>query len=195
MREDKDVNLERVARELRKPVDIGASFDARVMAGVRALPRHVRRGVWSRISAPRTIRVRPLWWAGVAAAAAIVVAFGALHTYRDLNSDDGRQPLFSSQQNASAPQRVQFVLVAPSARKVAVVGDFNGWDAEHAAYQAMHRGGGVWSVTAQVPAGHHRYSFVVDDSVWMADPTAPRALDNDYGLPNSAIVVGGSNNQ
>jgi hypothetical protein len=37
--------------------------------------------------------------------------------------------------------------------------------------------------------GHHRYSFVVDDSLWVADPTAPRAADNDFGLPNSAIVV------
>jgi 1,4-alpha-glucan branching enzyme len=81
------------------------------------------------------------------------------------------------------------VLVAPDAKKVAVVGDFNGWDASHAGYQAQHRGGGVWSVTAPVPVGHHRYSFVVDDSVWVADPSAPRAVDADYGVPNSAIVV------
>ena len=44
-------------------------------------------------------------------------------------------------------------------------------------------------MTAPVPVGHHRYSFVVDDSLWVADPTAPRVLDNDFGLPNSAIVV------
>ena len=80
------------------------------------------------------------------------------------------------------PQRVQFVLVAPDAKKVAVVGDFNGWDASHAGYQAQHRGGGVWSVTAPVPVGHHRYSFVVDDSLWVADPTAPRVVDNDFGV-------------
>jgi len=86
---------------------------------------------------------------------------------------------------------VQFVLVAPTARKVQVVGDFNDWDASHAEFSAEHRGGGVWSVTAAVPEGHHRYSFVVDDSVWVADPTAPRALDDDFGMPNSALVVGG----
>jgi hypothetical protein len=27
---------------------------------------------------------------------------------------------------------------------------------------------------APVPVGHHRYSFVVDDSLWVAGPTAPR---------------------
>ena len=82
-----------------------------------------------------------------------------------------------------------FVLVAPDAKKVAVVGDFNGWDASHSAYQAQHRGGGVWSVMAPVPVGHHRYSFVVDDSLWVADPSAPRVVDNDFGMTNSAIVV------
>jgi len=46
-------------------------------------------------------------------------------------------------------------------------------------------------VTAAVPEGHHRYSFVVDDSLWVADPTAPRAMDDNYGMPNSALVVGG----
>jgi hypothetical protein len=44
-------------------------------------------------------------------------------------------------------------------------------------------------VTAPVPLGHHRYSFVVDDSVWVADPTAPRVVDNDFGVANSTIVV------
>ena len=88
-----------------------------------------------------------------------------------------------------ARQRVQFVLVAPDAKKVAVVGDFNGWDSRHAQYQAQHRGGGVWSVTAAVPVGHHRYSFVVDDSVWVADPAAPQVIDPDFGQPASAIVV------
>src|SRR4029079_8886813 len=87
-------------------------------------------------------------------------------------------------------QHVQFVLVAPDAKKVAVVRDVHGWDASHSAYQAQHRGGGVWSVMAPVPVGHHRYSFVVDDSVWVADPNAPRVIDSDFGgVSNSAIVV------
>jgi 1,4-alpha-glucan branching enzyme len=111
-------------------------------------------------------------------------------------TSDGPDGLLGPKSNAAvvntSPRDVQFVLVAPNARKVAVVGDFNDWDTAHAAYQAQHRGGGVWSVTAPVPVGHHRYSFVVDDSVWVTDPTAPRVLDEDYGRPNSALVVGES---
>ena len=121
---------------------------------------------------------------------------GALHFVVDV--DRAAKPIASAlfpAQTKPAPQRVQFVLVAPDAKKVAVVGDFNGWDAQHAGYQAQHRGGGVWSVTAPVPVGHHRYSFVVDDSVWVADPTAPRVVDNDFGVPNSAIVVPSKNDE
>jgi len=128
----------------------------------------------------------------LAAAVAVFAVLGAMHAGADL--DRAAKPIarafFPGPKNAaSTSQRVQFVLVAPDAKKVAVVGDFNGWDASHAAYQAQHRGGGVWSVTAPVPLGHHRYSFVVDDSLWVADPTAPRVIDYDYGMPNSAIVV------
>jgi 1,4-alpha-glucan branching enzyme len=122
---------------------------------------------------------------------AVIVGYSVIHdhpTESQALRDTARVQRVAA--DSAALPRVQFVLVARDARKVAVVGDFNGWDASHAEYQAKHRGGGVWSVTAPVPAGHHRYSFVVDDSVWMADPAAPRAIDKDYGLPNSAIVVG-----
>jgi hypothetical protein len=185
--------FERIARALRQPVAVDSSFDERLMNAVRALPRHSRRSaLWSRIMRPRTVTVTPLSW-GLLAATLLLMA--TLTLARAFGGSDAESPaaapggLFARGERKAAAQPVQFVLVAPAARKVAVVGDFNGWDASHAAYQAHHRGGGVWSVTAAVPAGHHRYSFVVDDSVWMADPAAPRAIDNDYGLPNSAIVV------
>jgi len=182
-----------IARELRAPVipPIDASFDGRVMAAVRRLPRHRRFGLWSRLTTPRTVTVMPLSWGLLAASVALLAILGAARAYDDVRT--ATKPivtaLFPNGRASQAPQRVQFVLVAPDAKKVAVVGDFNGWDVSHASYQAQHRGGGVWSVTAPVPVGHHRYSFVVDDSVWVADPTAPRVVDNDFGVANSAIVV------
>ena len=120
----------------------------------------------------------PLSWGLLAASVALFAVLGALHFVRGRRSrgQADRQRALPGADEAGSPQRVQFVLVAPDAKKVAVVGDFNGWDAQHAGYQAQHRGGGVWSVTAPVPVGHHRYSFVVDDSVWVADPTAPRVV-------------------
>ena len=187
---DDDVKMSQIARALRAPVRLSASFDARVMAAVRRLPGHERIRLWARLTTPRTVTVMPLTWGLLAASVALFAVLGAMHFAVDV--DRAAKPIANAlfpAQAKPAPQRVQFVLVAPDAKKVAVVGDFNGWDAQHAGYQAQHRGGGVWSVTAPVPVGHHRYSFVVDDSVWVADPTAPRVVDNDYGVPNSAIVV------
>jgi hypothetical protein len=178
--------MSRIARDLRAPVRTSANFDDRVMAAVSALPRHSRFRLWSRLTTPRTVTVTPLSWGLLAACLALFAVFGVTRAYDVIHR--AAAPMFASNQAKTNP-RVQFVLVAPDAKKVAVVGDFNGWDAKHAQYQAQHRGGGVWSVTAPVPAGHHRYSFVVDDSVWVADPIAPRVSDNDFGVPSSAIVV------
>src|SRR5262245_49054449 len=101
------------------------------------------RAVWALPKPSRARRVRPfIGWGLLAASIALIATYGIAQ--RDTAATKAED------------ERVQFVLVAPEARKVAVVGDFNGWDAEHKAYQAEHRGGGVWSVTAKLPPGHHR---------------------------------------
>ena len=191
MRDDDIVNVDDIARELRRPVRLDRSFDERVMRTVLRLPRHAPARLWARLTTPRTITITPLGWGLAAASLLLFAALGVVHAKDDLHraARPIAKALFPAPPKVTPSQRVQFVLVAPDAKKVAVVGDFNGWDASHAAYQAQKRGGGVWSVTAPVPVGHHRYSFVVDDSLWVADPTAPRIVDNDFGLPNSAIVV------
>jgi hypothetical protein len=187
--------IERVAAELREPVQLDDRFDEQVMAEVRELPRH-RFGAWARALRPRTITISPLV-SGVAAMLLVAVALTVGHAIGSrpgARTTDARVDPASDRpagRQSTARRDVQFVLVAPTARKVSVVGDFNDWDASHQEFQAQHRGGGVWSVTAKVPVGHHRYSFVVDDSLWVADPTAPRVIDDDFGMPNSALVVGG----
>src|SRR5256885_954885 len=184
--------IQRVVAELRRPAHFDDQFDRDVMAQIRALPRH-RYGRWVRALRPRTITVSPLV-SGVAAALLFAVALSVGHAIGVFRAAhvSGNKPEVTTGTNARSGGRraVQFVLVAPSARKVQVVGDFNDWDASHEEYRAQHRGGGVWSVTAAIPEGHHRYSFVVDDSLWVADPTAARALDDDFGMPNSALIVG-----
>ena len=189
MPDEDNLKIKDVARALREPVRIDASFNERVMGVVRGLPKHSRLSFWRRWAMPRTVTVRPLAASLVAASLVVFALVGLWHVSDDL--DRAAKPIANAMFPAkpAAEQPVQFVLVAPDAKKVAVVGDFNGWDASHSEYQAKHRGGGVWSVMAPVPVGHHRYSFVVDDSLWVADPTAPRVVDNDFGTTNSAIVV------
>jgi len=189
VRDDDNVKIRDVARALREPVRVDASFNERVMHAVREMPKHSRLSFWRRFAMPRTITVRPVAASLIAASLIVFALVGLWHVSDDL--DQAAKPIAKAifPPKVAPDQHVQFVLVAPDAKKVAVVGDFNGWDASHSAYQAQHRGGGVWAVLATVPVGHHRYSFVVDDSVWVADPTAPRVVDNDFGTTNSAIVV------
>src|SRR5204863_3736767 len=153
--------IQRVVAELRRPVRLDEEFDRNVMTAIRAMPRH-RHGAWTRALRPRTITFSPLL-SGIAAAMLLAVTLSVGHaigTQRAARGSSGRPEVAVDRgTNARATMRraVQFVLVAPTARKVQVVGDFNDWDASHAEFSAEHRGGGVWSVTAAVPEGHHRY--------------------------------------
>jgi 1,4-alpha-glucan branching enzyme len=71
------------------------------------------------------------------------------------------------------------------------VGDFNNWGLNDTALVAENHNG-VWSVSAPVKAGVHRYAFLVDGKQYVADPTAPRSSGDDFGMPSSALVVEGT---
>ena len=142
-----------------------ASLDARIMDRVRHMPRLL----------PDTIPPRPArrawapWMLGVAAV--VVVAVGLTRAV------------------AVRAQDVIFALHAPAAITVAVVGDFNGWNRQAPGYRATRDARGMWTLRVPVREGHHRYSFVVNDSTWVADPAAPLIRDRDFGVANSALVV------
>ena len=77
MRDDDKLKMEQIARELRKPVRMDSSIDARVMHAVRRMPRHSRFGLWSRLTTPRSITVIPLSWGLLAAGLVLFAAVGA----------------------------------------------------------------------------------------------------------------------
>jgi hypothetical protein len=81
----------------------------------------------------------------------------------------------------------QFVLDRGDAKRVALVGDFNEWNPSAA---AMTRVGNLWSVTLPIVPGRHMYGFMVDDSLFVLDPRAPKASDSDLGVEGSVIIVG-----
>ena len=90
---------------------------------------------------------------------------------------------------AKTPARVvEFVFVAPSASRVALVGEFNGWDAKATPMRTVS-GRGTWSVSVPLAEGRHVYAFVVDDSTWVPDPQAPLSPEQWFGERNSVVVV------
>ena len=90
-------------------------------------------------------------------------------------------------------QPVQFMLVAPAANRVALVGEFNDWDP--GATPMARAPGGAWHVALPLAQGRHVYAFVVDDRAWVPDPQAPLAPERWFGSRNSVMLVGGGQTQ
>jgi len=83
-----------------------------------------------------------------------------------------------------APDRVlvRFVLEAPSAKMVAVVGDFTRWEP-----RALALRGGVWTGALTLPRGRHEYLFVVDGERWVVDPAAEHVVEDGFGGYNAVL--------
>ncbi|HSJ64992.1 MAG TPA: isoamylase early set domain-containing protein [Gemmatimonadaceae bacterium] len=195
-----DELVERAAETLRRPVTMDPAIDARVMATVRALPRHREprtAGWWAWLIQARTIRVSPL--AALATAAVVLVAAVSVVPRLTTPAAPVSPALIAaapdvtpgSSAAADSAHLVQFVFVAPTAQSVSLVGDFNNWEMG-ATPLAAGPSRSVWTVRVLLPNGRHRYAFVVDDSTWAADPSAPPAAGDDFGVPSSVVTVTGS---
>lgn len=81
---------------------------------------------------------------------------------------------------------VNFFCHAPEANKVAVVGDFNGWDP---GANPMRQGpDGAWHIQVPLNHGHHRYVFWVD-GVPILDPRAQGISRNERNERVSLMSV------
>ncbi len=192
MREDDEVTplIERVAATLRRPAPLGADFDARVMAQVRATRRRSAAGRaidWLR--EPRPVLLSPLTGLALAAGVALVLiaAGAALLTMRRAAARATVAAAALPQPASRIPNPVQFVLLAPQAHTVAIAGDFNGWDAGRT--PLTRAPSGLWTVQVPLEAGRYTYAFVVDGRRFVPDPAAPRAVGDDFGTPSSVVTV------
>lgn len=171
----------------RQPID-GDDYDDRDDDGVDAGTSRSRE---------RRIVIRP-WTAAAAAIAFAVLGAGATLATLSLRGrvTSPSKPLVAEVSNPAGmpvtnPDRevVRFALSAPTASRVALVGSFNEWNP--VATPLTRDASGKWVVAVQLPRGRHVYAFVVDGDV-TADPDAPRAADDDFGSPNSVVLVGRS---
>lgn len=199
MHDDADQTIERIAAALRPLPDVDPAQRARVLVAVAAERERDRR---TRAGRMRAIRVLG---AGSAVAAAGLLGLLWLRGSRTEPAAVASASASAAAAPSAAPridaqfvehdvdgvalQPVQLVLRAPSAHRVTVVGDFNGWDAT-ASTMTRDPASGMWSQTLALRPGRHVYAFVVDDSVWMRDPRTPAAPDADFGRPGSVLLVG-----
>ena len=183
--------------------------DARASESVAAVDlatvRARRRGGsgWGWLTRPRTVTISPAGGLAIAAGVAAIVASVALLAGRDEASLADARGQRAAGQSAGATtfvsgraaaavgdvRMVQFVLVAPGASRVSLVGDFNDWNPEAMPLRRSARDG-AWTAEVPLAAGRHIYAFVVDGRDWVPDPNAPLTPGDDFGAPNSVIMVG-----
>ena len=189
-----DQNLKWIAMEARRPVAMDPAARGRLAEALRREPLpHRGPRVLEWFMEPRIFTLPRLTTAALAAG---LVGVGVL-TGLALNRD-GRVPTeqpravaeISQLPDSIAPRAIKFVLVAPQAARVSVVGDFNGWDAK--ASPAERQADGTWTTYVQLRPGRHVYSFVLDGTHFISDPAAPIAPDDGYGHQNSVVVVAGA---
>jgi hypothetical protein len=196
-----DPIIERIVGEARRPVAADPAAKARLMAAIRAegapgsfdedldefMPE--RHGVT--LSTARFIAMA----AGLVGIGVLVgLSFGFGRDSRQIgqppvvaaNSPSSRLPASTSTDTV-----MTFVFVTHDASRVALVGDFNQWNAD-ATPMTRIANSNAWTVTVPLSAGRHVYSFYAvgaDGEKWLNDPNAPATPDDGFGRRNSVILV------
>jgi len=160
--------------EVRAGTPAGAplGLDTRVLAALDS----DRRPAWPRWIAwllrPRMVPVPPA--AVLAAAAAVIVILGFLG-------------LPGNRAIAESRVYVQFVVDAPTAETVHLVGDFTEW--QPTVELEDPDGDGVWAGRVPLLPGVHEYMFVIDGAEWVTDPNAAGYQDDGFGQRNAIVAV------
>jgi hypothetical protein len=159
-------------------------LEQRVMAEIHSLPEPAPlRRLLAWMVSPAPVRVSPL-------AAALVAAGVVLAILLPQRGTAPPDPGAIAGGSVVEVVYVQFVLDAPTARSVAVAGDFTDWQPEFTLDDSD--GDGVWSGRIPIRPGVHGYMFLIDDTEWRTDPNAGRYQDDGFGNRNAVLAVGTS---
>ncbi|MDZ4805095.1 MAG: isoamylase early set domain-containing protein [Candidatus Eisenbacteria bacterium] len=100
-------------------------------------------------------------------------------------SDLPNAPGLEAEAGESIPH--QFMIEAPTAQRVCLVGDFNDWTVCEVPL-VRNEAEGTWSIQMNLPPGRHEYMFVVDEG-WVTDPAAELHTDDGFGNRNAVIFL------
>jgi 1,4-alpha-glucan branching enzyme len=145
--------------------------------------------------APDSYLFRITWPGGVRQYTEDPYAFGLLLGELDLHLiAEGRhfeldRCLGAQVMTINGVQGTRFAVWAPNARRVSVIGDFNGWDGRRHAMRLRH-GSGVWElfIPRVVPGTRYKYEIVGPDGAMLAHKADPVARATD-APPSTASVV------
>lgn len=122
--------------------------------------------------------------AGVAVALVIIALFSPFRANFMLAPD--HETLLEPAQGKSTTVSHRFVILQEDSMQVEIAGSFTNWQKVALAPTGA---GGYWEITLQVPTGEHRYSFIVDGTQLLPDPSAATQEADDFGAINSILNV------
>jgi serine protease AprX len=126
------------------------------------------------------------------AAPAIRQGYGAVNARRAVETAR-RERHGLAHENFSPPRvrlgKLIFTYHDDAAERVALAGDFNGWD--HSRTPFGRDVDGIWRLEMEPPPrGRYRYKLVVDGSRWVDDPSNGLQEPDEFGGFNSLVHVG-----
>ena len=82
-------------------------------------------------------------------------------------------------------RKILFSYTDPKAKAVSIVGDFNRWTKE----KLIKTEDNKWIITLKLKPGQYHYSFLINNKLWVVDPTAELNVNDGYGGKNSIIYI------
>lgn len=83
-------------------------------------------------------------------------------------------------------RKIKFVIREPDAEEVALLGDFNHWNA--GAHPMKRNADGRWTVSLFLPAGRYEYKLMVDGN-WREASKRQPTVPNAFGTLNNVLIV------
>jgi len=174
-------------RRLGQVPDPGPALTDRIMTAVGELAapstRH-RTSWWQWLRRPVAM---PAWGMALGVVA-VVVLVGRL-TLFPAPPRVVKVAMKSAEAHCPSPQvLVRFVLKAPQARQVNLVGDFNQWSVDGTPLTDPDQDG-IWTVVLPVEPGRYQYKFVIDKQQWVVDPDATAFQPDGFGGRNALLAI------
>jgi 1,4-alpha-glucan branching enzyme len=86
-------------------------------------------------------------------------------------------------------KKTLFIITAPKAKEVVLVGDFTDWQARPLTMDRMKPRSRTFAAAVTLPPGSYQYKFIVDGE-WTEDPKA-ECVPNRFGTHNSVVTIPG----
>ena len=137
---------------------------------------------------PLTFTSRKLWpfnihSLGWALAACLLLLFSFSLKFDVLTQQENITPQLTLSQPLSTHR---FVIHQQDSLQVEITGSFTEW---HPVPLTPTGTDGYWEVYLDLPEGEHRYTFIIDGTKYITDPTVPNQEFDDFGSTNSILQI------